>query len=62
MALTDAACRNFKPQEKTKKLADERGLYLLVKAASPEGTVSKYWRWDVCVRLSHLDMGRSQIA
>ncbi|MGE0347701.1 tyrosine-type recombinase/integrase [Hydrogenophaga sp.] len=40
MALTDAACRNAKFEDRPKKLADERGLYLLVKAAG------KYWRWD----------------
>ncbi|MCW5669760.1 MAG: integrase arm-type DNA-binding domain-containing protein [Hydrogenophaga sp.] len=46
MALTDAACRNFKPQDKPKKLADERGLYLLVKAADAHGVAGKYWRFD----------------
>lgn len=46
MALTDAACRNFKPQEKAKKLADERGLYLLVKAADSNGAAGRYWRMD----------------
>jgi len=40
MPLTDAACRNAKALEKPRKLADEAGLYLLVKAAG------KYWRWD----------------
>lgn len=40
MALTDIQCRTTKPEEKPKKLADEKGLYLLVKLAG------KYWRWD----------------
>jgi integrase len=40
MPLTDAACRNAKPGEKPFKLADEKGMYLLVNA------VGKYWRWD----------------
>ena len=31
MALTDTAVRNAKPAEKPHKLADDRGLYLLVK-------------------------------
>jgi hypothetical protein len=33
MPLTDVACRTAKPGEKPFKLADEKGLYLLVKAA-----------------------------
>jgi len=40
MPLTDAACRNAKPTEKPRKLADAAGLYLFVKQAG------KYWRWD----------------
>lgn len=40
MPLTDIACRNAKPSDKPRKLADEAGLYLLVKSAG------KYWRWD----------------
>jgi integrase len=40
MPLTDTACRNAKPGERARKLADERGLYLLVNRAG------KYWRWD----------------
>ena len=39
MALADTTIRAFKPQEKQVKLADEKGLYLLVK---PDG--AKYWR------------------
>ncbi len=39
MPLTDTACRNAKPAEKPRKLADGEGLYLLVK---PTG--AKYWR------------------
>lgn len=39
--LTDTACRNAKPGEKLRKIADELGLYLLV---HPNG--SKYWRMD----------------
>lgn len=40
MALTDTKIRKIKPQEKAYKLADEKGLFLLVK---PNG--SKYWRF-----------------
>ncbi len=40
MALTDAAARAAKPADKPRKIADERGLYLLV---TPAG--SKIWRW-----------------
>ncbi len=39
MALTDTAVRNAKPAEKAQKLADEKGLFLLI---NPNGT--KYWR------------------
>ena len=39
MPLTDSACRNAKPTDKPVKLADEKGLFLLV---HPNG--SKYWR------------------
>ena len=38
--LTDTAARNAKPKEKSYKIADSSGLYLLVK---PTG---KYWRMD----------------
>jgi len=40
MPLTDTACRNAKAGDNPRKLADEKGLYLLVKPAG------KYWRWD----------------
>jgi integrase len=40
MSLSDRAIRNAKPRAKPYKLADERGLYLLVNAAG------KYWRHD----------------
>jgi integrase len=40
MSLTDTAVRNAKPQAKPYKLADEKGLYLLV---HPRG--AKYWRF-----------------
>lgn len=40
MPLTDTACRNAKAGEKPLKMADEKGLYLLVNKAG------KYWRWD----------------
>lgn len=40
MPLTDASVRNAKPAEKAYKIADAKGLYLLVK---PSG---KYWRFD----------------
>lgn len=39
MPLTDSAARNAKPTNRSWKLADEKGLYLLV---HPNG--SKYWR------------------
>lgn len=39
MPLTDTACKNAKPKEKPYKLADEKGMYLLV---NPNG--SKYFR------------------
>jgi integrase len=39
MALTDTAIRNAKPAEKPRKLADEKGLFILI---NPNG--SKYWR------------------
>lgn len=40
MSLTDTACRNAKAGERARKMADEKGLYLLVNKAG------KYWRWD----------------
>jgi integrase len=40
MPLTDAAVRNAKPAEKSRKLSDAGGLYLEVR---PEG--GKWWRW-----------------
>ncbi|MGB5279413.1 MAG: integrase arm-type DNA-binding domain-containing protein, partial [Gammaproteobacteria bacterium] len=40
MALTDTAVRNAKPADKTKKLFDEKGLYLEI---SPKG--GKWWRF-----------------
>jgi len=40
MPLSDTAIRNAKPGDKPYKLADEKGLYLLV---HPNG--SRYWRW-----------------
>lgn len=40
MALTDTAIRNTKPGEKPRKLADEKGLFLLI---NPNG--SKWWRF-----------------
>ena len=40
MHLTDTICRNVKAADTPRKIADEAGLYLLVKAAG------KYWRWD----------------
>lgn len=41
MALTDLACRTAKAKDKPYKLADERGLYLLVTAAG-----GRLWRID----------------
>lgn len=40
MPLTDTACRQAKPAEKPRKMADGGGLYLLV------NQTGKYWRWD----------------
>lgn len=40
MPLSDTAIRNAKPREKAYKLADERGLFLLIK---PTG--GKWWRF-----------------
>ena len=40
MALTDTACKNAKPGDKPRKIADSGGLYLLVNGAG------KYWRWN----------------
>ena len=40
MPLTDTKIKNAKPQEKTYRLYDERGLYLEV---SPKG--GKWWRF-----------------
>lgn len=40
MALTDTKIRTLKPREKAYKLADERGLFLLIK---PSGAI--YWRF-----------------
>lgn len=40
MPLTDITIRNAKPKEKQYKLADDRGLYLLVNKSG------KYFRWD----------------
>lgn len=39
MPLTDILCKNAKPSEKSRKISDEKGLYLEV---MPKG--SKYWR------------------
>ena len=41
MALTDTAVRRAKPTEKARKLADEKGLYLLI-----QPTGGKLWRLD----------------
>ncbi len=41
MSLTDSAIRNAKPGEKQRKMADEKGLYLLI---TPKG--GKWWRLD----------------
>ena len=40
MPLSDTAIRNAKPKDKPYKLADEKGMYLLVK------DMGKYWRLD----------------
>jgi hypothetical protein len=39
MPLTDVKVRNAKPRSKDYKLADEKGLFLLIKTSG-----SKYWR------------------
>ncbi len=42
MALTDTTCKNVKPNpDKTYKLTDEEGLYLLVAKSG-----GKWWRLD----------------
>lgn len=41
MALSDAAIRAAKPTEKSRKLADEKGMYLLILSSG-----SKLWRMD----------------
>jgi len=40
MPLTDTAIKKLKPTSKPAKVADERGLYLLI-----QPTGSKLWRW-----------------
>jgi hypothetical protein len=40
MSLTDTAVRNAKPMDKPFKIADSRGLYVLISKAG------KYFRWD----------------
>lgn len=40
MALTNTACKNFKPSAGPHKQADNGGLYLLV------SQTGKYWRYD----------------
>jgi hypothetical protein len=40
MGLTDLRLRKLDPQEKTYRVADERGMYIEVR---PNG--SKYWRY-----------------
>ena len=39
MALSDLAAKSAKPKDKAYKLADEKGLFLLINANG-----SKYWR------------------
>jgi hypothetical protein len=41
MALSDVKARNAKPRQKSYKLTDADGLYLLVASAG-----GKYWRFD----------------
>lgn len=41
MALTDVAVRTAKPSEKARKLADEKGMYLLIQSSG-----AKLWRMD----------------
>ena len=45
MPLSDVAVKNAKAEGKARKLADEKGLYLLVKPL-PDGSCGKYWRMD----------------
>jgi hypothetical protein len=41
MALTDVAVRTAKPSEKARKLADEKGMYLLIQSSG-----AKLWHMD----------------
>ena len=41
MPLTDTAIRKAKPSDKSVKLTDGQGLYLLLR---PDG--ARWWRWD----------------
>ena len=41
MALTDVAVRTAKPSEKARKMADEKGMYLLIQSSG-----AKLWRMD----------------
>lgn len=45
MALTDSAVRNAKPKDKPYKLADEKGLFLLVRLQKDGLKCSKYWHF-----------------
>lgn len=45
MPLSDVAVKNAKIEDKARKLADEKGLYLLLKPL-PDGGCGKYWRMD----------------
>ncbi len=53
MALSDTTCRNAKPQEKSYKLFDEKGLYLEVMPAGSKGWRQKYRFAGKEKRLSH---------
>ncbi len=45
MALTDTAVRTAKPKDKPYKLADKKGLFLLVQRQQDGTKCSKCWRF-----------------
>lgn len=52
--LSDAACKNAKPEGRDRKLSDSGGLYLLVR---PAGTKAWYWKYRFEGREKKLSLG-----